>query len=411
MRLNKTGFLSRIALTVLTTAGLWSAPAAADSIGEAIDNGKPFINLRMRYEHVDQDGFANDADALTGRARLGYETGSFYGFSLLADFDLITHFGAEDFNSTVNGRTTYPVVADPDMGQVNRAQISYTGLPETTVVVGRQRMILDNARFVGNVGWRQNEQTFDAARVTNKSLPGTTIDYAYVRRVNRIFGAGSSAGEFQGDTHLVNLGYTGLGFADLTGYAYLVDLNEAPALSTATYGLRATAPFHLTDKASLKLTGEYAHQTDYADNPLSLDVDYYLGEAMLAYGPASLTGGYEVLGSDGTSGFSTPLATLHAFNGWADVFLTTPGKGLEDAYAKASYALTGLPIGRKLVLGVAYHDFSANEGGVDLGNEFDAVANLVLTDSLSLNLKFASYDGDGGYASRDKSWVTLTYAY
>ena len=411
MRLNKTGFLSRIALTALATAALWSGPAAADSIGEAIDSGKPIINLRMRYEHVDQDGFANDADALTGRARLGYETGSFYGFSLLTDFELITHFGAEDFNSTVNGRTSYPVVADPDMGQVNRAQVSYTGLPETTVVVGRQRIILDNARFVGNVGWRQNEQTFDAARVTNTSLPDTTIDYAYVRRVNRIFGAGSSAGEFQGDTHLVNLGYTGLGFADLTGYAYLIDLNEAPALSTATYGLRATAPFHLSEKISLKVTGEYAHQTDYADNPLSLDLDYYLGDATLGYGPASLTGGYEVLGSDGTTGFSTPLATLHAFNGWADAFLTTPGKGLEDAYAKASYALTGLPIGRKLVLGVAYHDFSANEGGADFGSEFDAVANLVLTDSLSLNLKFASYDGDGGYASRDKSWITLTYAY
>lgn len=411
MRLNKIKLPSRVALLALVTASLWSGHASAGSLGEAIDNGTPIIDLRMRYEHVDQDGFANDADALTGRARLGYETGSFYGFSLLADFDLITHFGAEDFNSTVNGRTAYPVVADPDMGQLNRLQLSYAGLPDTRVVVGRQRIILDNARFVGNVGWRQNEQTFDAARVTNTSLPDTTVDYAYIRRVNRIFGAGSAAGEFEGDTHLVNLAYDGIGFIDLTGYAYLLDLNEAPALSTATYGLRASAPFRLSDQASLRLTGEYAHQTDYADNPLSLDLDYYLGEATLSYGPAGLTGGYEVLGSDGTTGFSTPLATLHAFNGWADVFLTTPGNGLEDAYARASYALTGLPMGRKLVLAVAWHDYSAEEGGADFGNEVDVVANLVLTDSLSLNLKFASYDGEGGYASRDKSWVSLTYAY
>ena len=35
--------------------------------------------------------------------------------------------------------------------------------------------------------------------------------------------------------------------------------------------------------------------------------------------------GYEELGSNaGLYGLQTPLATLHAFNGWADKFLVTP---------------------------------------------------------------------------------------
>ncbi|MEQ8266529.1 MAG: hypothetical protein RH982_04980 [Parvibaculum sp.] len=401
-------------LTVLCglAAGFAAAPAAAeDTLGEALLGGKPIAELRLRYEHVEQDGLPENADAYTGRARLGYETGSFHGVSALVDFDLIGHAGPEDYNDTINGRTRYPVVADPDTAELNRLQVAYAGLPDTLVTLGRQRIILGNARFVGNVGWRQNEQTFDALRVVNQSLPDTTLGYAYVNRVNRVFGEDSPVGRFRGDTHLFNADYTGLAGIAIGGYAYLVDLEEAPALSTETYGVRLSKPFALGESTSLTLTGEYARQRDYARNPLSLDLDYYTGEASLAYGPASFAAGYEVLGSDGATGFSTPLATLHAFNGWADVFLNTPAAGLADAYVKASYGVTPALLGKKLVFGLAYHDFSSDKGSADFGREFDAVVDLVLTEALSLNLKFASFDGDGGFASRDKSWLSLTYAY
>lgn len=401
-----------VAALVISAAGAASGPAQAEEdFSEALLGGKPIIDLRLRYEHVEQDGLPNNANAYTGRARLGYETGSFYGFSALADFDLIGHVGPEDYNDTINARATYPVVPDADTAELNRLQIAYTGLPATTVTVGRQRIILGNARFVGNVGWRQNEQTFDAFRVVNTSLPDTTLGYAYVNRVNRIFGENSPAGRFRGDTHLFNVDYAGLGVVTIGGYAYLLDLNEAPALSTATYGVRLSAPFDIAEGTKLTLIGEYAHQNDHAGNPLSLDLDYYLAEATVAHGAASLTGGYERLGSDGTTGFSTPLATLHAFNGWADAFLATPAAGLEDIYVAASYALTGIPMVSKLVLGVAYHEFSSDKGGVDFGNEFDVVANFVLTSRLSFNVKYASFDGKNGFADRDKTWISVTYAY
>ncbi|MDO9126695.1 MAG: hypothetical protein Q7U42_07480, partial [Parvibaculum sp.] len=342
---------------------------------------------------------------------LGYETGSFHGFSALTDFDLIGHAGPEDYNDTINGRTAYPVVPDPDTAELNRLQIAYAGLPDTTVALGRQRIILGNARFVGNVGWRQNEQTFDALRVVNSSVDGLELGYAYVNRVNRVFGEDSPAGRFRGDTHLFNADYTGFGAVTLGAYAYLLDLNEAPDLSTETYGLRVSAPLTLAENAKLTLNGEYARQHDRAGNPRSIDLDYALAEAAFSWAPFGLTAGYEVLEGDGVTGFSTPLATLHAFNGWADVFLTTPAAGLEDLYVGASYVIDAIPAMEKLVLGVTWHDFSAERGSADFGNEFDMVANFVLTKSLSLNLKFASFDGDGGFASRDKSWVSLTYAY
>jgi hypothetical protein len=397
-----------IAALVISTAG----PAwAEEDFAEALFGGKPIIDLRMRYEHVEQDGLPNNANAYTGRARLGYETGSFYGFSALADFDLIGHAGRDDYNDTINGRGTYPVVADADTAELNRLQIAYAGLPDTTVTVGRQRIILGNARFVGNVGWRQNEQTFDALRVVNASLPDTTLGYAYVNRVNRVFGEDSPVGRYRGDTHLFNADYAGLGVVTIGGYAYLLDLNEAQTQSTATYGVRLSAPFDIAEGTKLTLTGEYARQTEHAGNPLSFDLDYYLAEAMVAHGAARLTGGYELLGSDGTTGFSTRLATLHAFNGWADAFLTTPAAGLEDVYVAASYALTGIPMVSKLVLGAAYHDFSSDKGGIDFGNEFDVVANFVLTSQLSFNVKYASFNGENGFADRDKTWISVTYAY
>ncbi|MEQ9528236.1 MAG: hypothetical protein RIF42_07505 [Parvibaculaceae bacterium] len=384
---------------------------AAEDFGEALLGGKPIIDLRLRYEHVEQDCVANNADAYTGRARLGYETGSFHGFTALTDFDLVGHVGPEDYNDTVNGRTSYPVVADPDTAELNRLQIAYDGLPDTAVTLGRQRIILGNARFVGNVGWRQNEQTFDALRVVNSSVDGLSLGYTYLNRVNRVFGEDSPVGRFRGDTHLVNADYTGFGGVTLGAYAYLLDLNEAPALSTETYGARLSLPLELAERTKLALTGEYANQTDYEGNPASVDLDYMLAEAAFSHAAFGFTAGYEVLEGDGAVGFSTPLATLHAFNGWADVFLTTPAAGLEDFYLGATYALNNIPAIEKLVLGVTWHDFSAERGGADFGDELDMVANFVLSKNLSLNLKFASFDGENGFASRDKTWLSLTYAY
>ena len=77
------------------------------------------------------------------------------------------------------------------------------------VAVGRQRIILGDARFIGNLGWRQHEQTFDAVSITDAPLPDTVLTYAYVAGVNRVFGPHSPVGRFTGDTHFFNAVYSG----------------------------------------------------------------------------------------------------------------------------------------------------------------------------------------------------------
>ena len=61
------------------TAGCIAAPASAQTFSI-----KPLIDVRVRYENVDQDGFAREADAFTLRARAGAEVKS-GAFSFLVE--------------------------------------------------------------------------------------------------------------------------------------------------------------------------------------------------------------------------------------------------------------------------------------------------------------------------------------
>jgi hypothetical protein len=55
--------------------------------------------------------------------------------------------------------------------------------------LGRQKIIFDNARFVGDVGWRQNDQTFDAISYSNgKLVKDLTVTLDYVSKINPITG-------------------------------------------------------------------------------------------------------------------------------------------------------------------------------------------------------------------------------
>ena len=144
---------------VICTPAALAQTAAAD--------GDWILDTRLRYESVSQDGL-EDANAVTLRARLGYETPAWRGFRALAELEGVVQL-TDDFNDTVNGHTAYAVVPDPEAFELNRLQIAWSGAEGRSVVLGRQRIVLGNARFIGNVGFRQNEQTFDAARASVRS--------------------------------------------------------------------------------------------------------------------------------------------------------------------------------------------------------------------------------------------------
>ncbi|MED5432308.1 MAG: alginate export family protein, partial [Pseudomonadota bacterium] len=152
---------------ILSTLGFTgTASAEEDAFITALKSGTPLLNMRLRYEEVDSDAFTEEGQALTLRTRLGYQSGKFYGFDVMGEFE-DTHIVGQVDNYAPN-QAGYPVIADPEVTELNRAAISYTGsnaLEGFSAIYGRQRIIYDNARFVGNVGWRQDEQTFDGAKV------------------------------------------------------------------------------------------------------------------------------------------------------------------------------------------------------------------------------------------------------
>ncbi|MFZ1991096.1 MAG: alginate export family protein [Alphaproteobacteria bacterium] len=421
MKTGRFGVCGAALMAALGLAMTGGAARADEALADAILKGKPIIDLRLRYETVDDENCTacagNTADAVTLRARLGYETGAWNGLSAAFDFDKIWALD-EDYNSTRNGKGTRPVVADPDLIALNRLQISYASDFGTKFTLGRQRLTLGNQRFIGNVGWRQHEQTFDAISLVNTSIKNLTLTYAYIDQVNRVFGpdhpapATGQPSRFDSDSHVIDAVYTAIPDLRVEAYAYLLDLDQnapppdpALRLSTATLGARGELKHKLTNELGVQLNGEYAHQTDYARNPLSLDLDYGLIEGALHYNALTVLGGYEILTGNGVVGFSTPLATLHTFNGWADIFLTTPANGLEDAYAKLAYIWSDIAAVKAITLTAFFHDFSAERTSTHYGSEIDASLDVAIDARTSALIKFASFDGDGPFRDKNIVWL------
>jgi hypothetical protein len=384
--------------------------AQAEEISNLWDAADIIFDTRLRYEFVDQQGLPNNAHAATFRSRYGFETGEWLGFKGLVEGESVVDLGLGRYNDTRNGRTTHPVVADAEDTELNRLQIAYSNWG-ATATIGRQRIILGNSRFVGNVGWRQNEQTFDAARFDIESIEDLRVTYAYVTQVNRIFGDGAANGRFSGDTHLSEVQYSFTDNISAKGYGHWVSLNQAPALSTQTLGLRLDGKFDVAEGWALTAVGEFARQTDFDSNPGNYELDYWHAQAALGHDALKLLAGIENLEGDGTRGFSTPLATLHKFQGFADVFLATPAAGIEDMYASASYGWADLGPIAKLGIFATYHDFTTDQGGADLGNEIDLGLNATLPHGVKLGLKAAFYEGTTTLADRNKVWVQLGYSY
>lgn len=366
----------------------------------------PIIDLRLRYESVDQDSAADSADALTARLRAGFEVAA-DGFSFLAEGEGTLGI-INDYNDTIpgNGLEPFPVVADPENIELNRLQIGYKK-GGYSLTVGRQRIILDNARFVGNVGWRQNEQTFDAVRGQAKIGP-VSLDATYSNSQRTIFGVDSPNEHFDGDLVLLNAGVD-LKPVKIKAFSYLIDYDTRLAFSSQTFGILASASVPL-GVAKLDLSATYANQSDYGSNPSDYSADYINLELGTGIAGFSLKGGYEELGTDGgVASFQTPLATLHAFNGWADIFLTTPAGGLRDYYVSLGkgFKLPALP---GLKAGVTYHKFESDIGGLDYGTEWDASLGFTVG-PVGLLVKYANYDAEDFGTDTEKFWLQAEYKF
>lgn len=388
--------------------------AAGEGLNTLVTDGKAGLDLRYRYESVEQTGKPSTASANTLRLRLNLASGSVNGFSGFAEFDHLQVIGGEHYDSTRNGLTNYPVVADPEGTDLNQAYLQYAGQAGTTLRLGRQRIRLDGERFIGSVGWRQNEQTFDAFSLETKALSGVTATYAYVDQVRRVFGpdSGSPAETFDSDSHVLNLKLTKLPVGTLTLYGYLLDFDGAPELSANTYGVRYDGSHALGEKMKFGWALEYAHQQDAGDNQASIDADYNLIELSLKASAAGVVVGREVL--TGESGaftvttnpaFQTPLATLHKWQGWADKFLTTPSAGIEDTYVGLNGSFAGFN-GQAV-----WHDLKAEATSQEYGTELDLSVSRKFAKRYEVLVKYADYSEDGLFTDTRKFWLQFGAAF
>lgn len=377
-------------------------PASA-GIADAVAGGTTSFGLRYRFEQVDQDGIRNMGRGSTARGRLTWnsaETGP-WRFGIEADYAAIA--GIEKFNSTANGKTGFPVIADPEGFDLNQAFLRRRGAG-TTITLGRQRINHGSQRFVGGVAFRNNEQTYDAVRVQHAiEGAGIDIDYAHVHNVNRIFGPGDGAqpGDWHGNSHLLRTTFQGTEGHTFAAFGYLLDFRNAngPAFSNATYGLEYSAKL---DNASVDAA--IARQSDWGDNPTSYSALYTLLKGAYRMDALIATVGIETLGSDGgRASFRTPLATLHKFQGWTDKFLVPPPNGVRDFWASVETEASDAKVA------LAYHDFRADEGGARYGREIGVSVGYPLGERTALTVKLAHYDADAYATDTLKFWVMVDW--
>jgi hypothetical protein len=387
------GFHRQPAAVLLAAAvALWAAPAGAAGLMDAMAEGKTSADFRYRYEMVDQGGVAEDASASTLRTRLGYRTARSGPTSAFIEFENVVTLGPDDYDSTTNGKTAYPRVLDPEGTEVNQAYLDRTGDAGVTLRIGRQRLKLDNDRWVGNVGWRQREQTFDAVTLVDAHARGMAFTYAYLWNAK-----GVTDRDAAHDSHLIHVRYAGLASGNVSAYGYLVNPNDTPAAASQTYGARYEGRYGAGIDKTL-LTLEYARQGEYVDSGVGSN-DYMLGEAGVVRGSVTVLAGYEVLGGDGTDAVQTPLATLHGFNGWTDTFTTTPPGGLTDLYGRV------FGTGTEWRFEAAYHAFSADTGGQDYGTEWDLLWEKRINPKHRVGIAYARYNADAFGADVDKLWA------
>jgi hypothetical protein len=388
-----------VALATALIGNATSQMAFAEGFTEALTSGKASVNLNLRYESVEQDNALEDASALTLRTLLAYDTASYKGFSAKVEMeDTRIVLGQGDYTVGPSGYNVgeYSVIADPEHTELDQGYIQYKN-DVFSARLGRQVITMDGHRFVGHVGWRQDRQTFDGLSAKYAPVKELTLQYAYITQRNRIF---AQDADLDAKDHLINAAYK-TAYGTLTGYGYLLEVDNDTDNALDTFGV-SFAGSTKAGETTILYRAEYASQSSESATT-DFDVDYLNFEAGAVFSGITAKVGYEVLGSDdGLFGFSTPLATLHKFNGWTDQFLGTPSQGLVDT----SFTLTGKALGGGWT--AVYHKFDADDASDtvnDLGSELNLSYVKKFAKHYTAGIKYAAYSAADVNVDTDKLWV------
>ena len=368
--------------------------AAADPPQPVVQN-----DVRLRYEQVDTD--AGRGQGLTLRLRPSVEFNPSQSLSILAELDLIVAGIPDDRNGLFAGGDR-PAIPDPEGAEVNRLQIELSPSENWSVTAGRQRVSIGNERFIGISDFRQNQQTYDGVTTALRSDSGATLNAGYIWQANRFIGNRQPGGTLRSDSHFLDAGLP-TPFGQIGVVHVDLDLDtDAPALSDS----RTTA-LTINGRAFARDLGvfwsaAYAVQDRDGRQPTYAELG-----AHLEYRDVSLRLRAERLGSDDGVALQTPLATLHKFNGRADVFTVTPPEGLEDLEIMARWRLGSIGPLRGTQVSVSHNDFEPAGDGPAYGSEWGAAASTRLG-PVSLGVEWAGYRADSFSEDVDKVWLTLS---
>lgn len=374
---------------------IWNETEAGSGIKEALVNSTVGLDLLVGYEYSNLDNNGTDpAHALLTRTRLNYQSGEYLGFGAFVQAQYVgpinDHYSPEN--------PAYDVVADPEAFRFHQAYLSYAGY-DSKVRLGAQEISLDNARFIGNVGWRLNAQSFNAASVSNHSISNVALFYAYADSINAIDGKMHHERQY----HMLNAEWNAFESSKVSAFAYLQRNDNTGLDKLDTYGLRSWGSYDAVRH----------------DIMLALQRDAYYGSIFgeVDLDAVDVGAGIEYIsgGNDINERFQTLNGTAHKFNGWADQFLGT-GSGLEaglvDVYGQVSAMVDTIKL-----MGV-YHYFNTADktaGGFDgeYGQEIDLLATYPVCPDFDLTAKCAFYtkgENDVGNFTEDETvfWLRGT---
>ena len=387
-----------IATTGSVRAESSSSPGGGWSFATAID-------ARLRYELVDDDAVPSDANAVTLRTRLSFSASRKRFGSGHFEFEDVRPVGHDRFNSTANGKTNFAVVADPEATEVNRAWWRYTTGHAIAIKLGRQLVNRDRGRILGHVGWRQNQQTFDA--LTAERGDGRFRFWSgYLTRANRIFGdehPNSVLRQFELDAW-AGEGTAHLGPGTATVIVQYLEFENDPMRSHRNLGLRWVGTHRMENDHRIEYRAQWIDQDSHANGASTNEADYFAAEAGFETKRWGVGANVEQLSGDGIYGFQRPLATLHAYNGWADRFLSTPSDGLVDYFIDGRLALKGC------VLSAQYHRFDADNGSLHYGDELGLAVSHKFADRFDVMLKYAGHQAGDVGSDVHKLWLSVRLA-
>ena len=392
----------------LIVASLLALPAPA--VAQQFAGGQAWIELRPRWNHIEESDLPRTARGGTVRAVAGWRSAPIAGLRVTLEGIHAGHWGDDAFNDDPADIpiSPYPLLPDPRHTGVNRAYVEYAH-EGWRARVGRQRVALDNQRWVSDNDFRQVPQLFDGATVEDAGLPGARLTAGYYGRVR------STSGETD-DIRLtiLNAAWNPAPGHAVGAFAYFHDQPQtAPFTGFAdesyrVYGMRAEGTAARWATVDVPYTLELARQRPYAGGDARIDATYWRIGAGIATAQWTVRGDYEVRGSnDGRYGLQVPLTDFYAFNGWTLHWFTAPREGLRDGWITGRWTLG------RVTLYAEHHRFRSDHGRLDFGRETDAGVTWEVLPNAVLRLQHARYDRGTGrdYPAIRKTWLTLSYTY